>query len=84
MTLSLETLTSAPMPKFAVDENLVAALKRSEKSNKVYKMNAGAAQENVKHPISLLRRVNEVVTPKYSEVLLILHQNSDLSAAEGF
>jgi len=80
MTLSLETLVSVPLLQFVVDEKLVSALKRSEKSNKVYKMNAGAAQENVKHPLSLLKRVNDVVIPKYSNLLIILHQNSDLSA----
>jgi hypothetical protein len=77
MTLSQETLLSLPMPGFEVDLDLVASLEQSESTNKVYKQNAGAAQENVKHPVELLARLNRLVSPEYAERLLLTHENSE-------
>jgi len=79
MTLSLETISSLPLLEFKVDRSVVAALEKSEKTNKVYKQNAGAAQENVKHSKELMKAVNRVVIPEYADLLLSLHENSDLS-----
>lgn len=79
MTLSLETITSLPLLEFDVDSEIVAALEKSEKTNKVYKQNAGAAQENVKHPKDLMIRVNQVVIADYADLLITLHDNSELS-----
>lgn len=79
MTLSLETISSLPQLEFELDSTLVTALEKSEKNNKVYKQNAGAAQENVKHPKDLLSRVNHAVIPDYADLLLSLHENSELS-----
>ncbi len=79
MTLSLETITSLPLLEFKVDSEIVAALEKSEKTNKVYKQNAGAAQENVKHPKDLMIRVNKSVIPDYADLLITLHENSELS-----
>jgi hypothetical protein len=79
MTLSLETITSLPLLEFKVDSEIVAALEKSEKTNKVYKQNAGAAQENVKHPKDLMNRVNKAVIPDYADLLITLHENSELS-----
>jgi hypothetical protein len=79
MTLSLETITSLPLLEFNVDGEIVAALEKSEKINKVYKQNAGAAQENVKHPKDLMIRVNKSVIPDYADLLITLHENSELS-----
>lgn len=79
MTLSLETIKSMPMLDFEVDGAIVAALEKSEKTNKVYKQNAGAAQENVKHPKDLMIRVNQAVIPEYADLLITLHDNSELS-----
>lgn len=79
MTLSLETISSLPLLEFEVDGELVAALEKSEKTNKVYKQNAGAAQENVKHPKNLMLRVNDAVIPEYADLLMTLHDNSELS-----
>jgi hypothetical protein len=79
MTLSLETITSLPLLDFEVDLEIVAALEKSEKTNKVYKQNAGAAQENVKHPKDLMNRVNKSVIPDYADLLITLHENSELS-----
>jgi hypothetical protein len=79
MTLSLETISSLPLLDFKVDRSVVAALEKSEKTNKVYKQNAGAAQENVKHSKELMKAVNRVVIPEYADLLLSLHENSELS-----
>jgi hypothetical protein len=79
MTLSLETITSLPLLDFEVDPKIVAALEKSEKTNKVYKQNAGAAQENVKHPKDLMKRLNQSVIPDYADLLITLHENSELS-----
>jgi hypothetical protein len=79
MTLSLETITSLPLLEFKVDGEVVAALEKSEKTNKVYKQNAGAAQENVKHPKDLMIRLNKAVIPDYADLLITLHENSELS-----
>lgn len=79
MTLSLETITSLPLLDFKVDTEIVSALENSEKTNKVYKQNAGAAQENVKHPKDLMIRVNKAVVPDFADLLITLHENSELS-----
>jgi len=79
MTLSLETIQSLPLLQFEVEERLLAALQKSEKMNKVYKQNAGAAQENVKHPKDLLIEVNKCVIPEFASLLINLHENSELT-----
>jgi hypothetical protein len=79
MTLSLETLMSLPLPDFKIDKKLVAELEKSEKTSKVYKQNAGAAQENVKHPKALIDKLNHAVIPKYAKLLVSLHENSELT-----
>jgi tRNA1(Val) A37 N6-methylase TrmN6 len=78
MTLSQETISSLPVPAFEVNKSLINALANSEKINKVYKQNAGSAQENVKHPLSLVARLNELVLPESANVLIDLHGNSDI------
>jgi hypothetical protein len=79
MTLSLETLFSLPMLTFDLDSKIIKALEVSESTNKVYKQNAGAAQENVKHSKELITRLNEVVIPEYAALLGSLHENSEIS-----
>jgi hypothetical protein len=78
MTLSLETIQSLPLLEFEVEDRLLTALQKSEKTNKVYKQNAGAAQENVKHPKDLLMEVNKCVIPEFAALLITLHENSEL------
>lgn len=78
MTLSLETIRSMPMPEFNVDPRLVRELEESEKLNRVFKRNAGANQENVKHPTKLLGDLNSVVVPEFQHELLATHQNTEL------
>jgi hypothetical protein len=79
MTLSLETLYSMPLVECSVDENIISELEKSEESNKIYKMNAGIVQENIKHPIKLISKVNNYVFPKYSDRLTETHSNSELN-----
>jgi len=79
MTLSLETIHSLPLLEFEVEDRLVSALEKSEKTNKVYKQNAGSAQENVKHSKDLVMQVNECVIPDFASLLITLHENSELS-----
>ena len=79
MTLSLETLMSLPLPEFEINEKIVSALEKSEKTSKVYKQNAGAAQENVKHPKVLIEKLNHAVIPEYAKLLTSLHENSELT-----
>ena len=79
MTLSLETIMSLPLLNLDVDSEIVTSLEESEKVNKVFKQNAGAAQENVKHPKELMIRLNKAVIPEYADLLLTLHENSEIS-----
>jgi len=80
MTLSLATLLSCPIPGFKVDSKLVSLLEESEKVNKVFKLNAGESQENVKHPKALMKKLNKLVIPDYAELLLELHNNSEITS----
>lgn len=79
MTLSLETLASFPLPDFKINKKIVAELEKSEKTSKVYKQNAGAAQENVKHPKALINKLNHAVIPNYANLLISLHENSEMT-----
>ena len=79
MTLSLETLISMPLLDFSVSKKLVSALEQSEMTNKVYKQNAGAPQENVKHSKDLVSELNTAVAPEFAEILTGLHDNSEIT-----
>ena len=79
MTLSQETILSLPVPSFSVNASLIKSFEKSEKVNRVYKQNAGAAQENVKHPTELVMRVNQLIIPEFAEPLIRLHGNSDIA-----
>ena len=80
MTLSLETLLSCPLVEFKISNSLIRRLEESETNNKVYKQNAGAAQENVKHPKTLITSLNKVVIPQFASLLGDIHDNSDLAS----
>jgi len=82
MTLSQETLFSLPMPKFKINARLIKMLEESEQVNKVYKQNAGEAQENVKHPTSLLLALNHAIMPEYAERLMSTHENSEFAQVQ--
>jgi len=79
MTLSLETLHSLPVPNFRIQSQLVARLEDSESANRVYKKNAGAARENVKHPRELIAALNRAVCKEYARELLQTHENTDFA-----
>lgn len=78
MTLALETIKSLPMPSFSIDWELIQKLEASESQNKVYKLNAGALHENVKHDLALVSELNDIVSPKFSKRLIKTHENSEL------
>ena len=75
MTLSEETLNTVPLVDFELKECIISELEKSENTNKVYKLNAGAKQENVKHPISLIDSVNSTLF-RYN-YLTLCHKNSE-------
>jgi hypothetical protein len=77
MTLSQETLFSLPMPPVRSNNKMVKLLEESESTNKVYKQNAGSPQENVKHPRSLMVRLNNEVLPEFADLIIGTHENSD-------
>ncbi len=66
------------MPEFEVDSKLIKELEKSETSNLVYKMNAGALHENVKHDQSLVMKLNILILPRFSRRLILTHENSEL------
>jgi hypothetical protein len=79
ITVSKGTLATVPVPEFAPDATLVAALESSEAENIVVKRNAGRPNENVKHPWRLLRDLNRTVAPGFVDELLATHANSHVS-----
>jgi hypothetical protein len=83
MTLSLATLLSLPLPNFKINHKIVVELEKSEKVSKVYKQNAGAPQENVKHPRSLINKLNQAVIPEHAKLLSTLHENSEFTRLIG-
>jgi hypothetical protein len=83
MTLSQQTLMSIPIPNGAPSSpSLVGKLEESELTNKVFKKNAGVNQENVKHDSSLVRKVNNLLLPLWSEALETLHGNSEITTMQ--
>ena len=80
MTLSEETLNTIPLVDFDIQNNLIQKLEISENTHKVYKLNAGIEQENVKHPLDLIDNVNTVLYR--ANYLTMCHKNSDLEFYE--
>ncbi|MDR2685895.1 MAG: N-6 DNA methylase [Rickettsiales bacterium] len=78
MTLSLETIKSLPIVNYSPNNKIIKLLEKSESENRVYKINCGVAQENVKHPMEVLKILNDIIVPDYSDKLLRTHQNSEL------
>jgi hypothetical protein len=60
MTLTKKTLLSLPWIDVPVDMSLIQEILNSENTNKVYKMNAGKKQENIKHPMELISKLNNL------------------------
>lgn len=77
ITLNRGVLRAVPIPRgLSVSGDLLEALRESERANLVVKRNAGQDQENVKHPESLVRRLNHLVAPHAADSLTGVHQNS--------
>lgn len=79
MTLSLEAISSLPIPQFKPEKVLINLLEKSEAENIVYKKNAGAMHENVKHDMELVEKLNKLVMPAFSDRLILTHDNSELT-----
>lgn len=60
MTLTKKTLMSLPWVDTIIDNELIQEILESENTNKVYKMNAGKKQENIKHPMELVSKLNNL------------------------
>lgn len=60
MSLTKTTLLSLPWVNFEYDLSIIEEILASELVNKVYKMNAGKSQENVKHPKNLIMKLNSL------------------------
>lgn len=59
MSLTKKTLLSLPwLCVKGKNQTIIEKIKNSEINNKVYKLNAGRLQENVKHPKKLLQELN--------------------------
>lgn len=78
MTISLKTIQTLPIPDFTVSDELIGLLEESENTNVVVKMNAGKPNENVKHPVELVQKLNALVAPEYADPLFATHKNSCL------
>lgn len=81
MTLSLETLKSLPLLNFKINNKIISCLEKSENVNKVYKINAGKTQENVKHDKNLITSLNKHILGDRWVDFMIIHTNSDLDQA---
>lgn len=75
VTLPRRVLMSTPVPNFAVDADLLDALRISEDANLVTKLNAGRENENVKHPESLVTSLNGAVMPGDHDLGLLYASN---------
>ncbi|WFR65840.1 Eco57I restriction-modification methylase domain-containing protein [Curtobacterium flaccumfaciens] len=76
VTLPSRVLMSVPVPPIEdLDPSLIERLHASEEENLVIKINAGRANENVKHPEELVRALNDLVLPGGGD-LRLLYANS--------
>lgn len=77
MTIASSTLYTLPVPDdLTISPELIARLEQSEQDNLVFKMNAGKANENVKHPMGLIHDLNKHIRAEYATALLDTHKNS--------
>ncbi len=80
MTLSEETLMSTPLPPTLHQAlPLVPLIEASEGKSVVIKRNSGKDNENIKHDLGVISRLNQALLPKYAEALLAEHRNSSLT-----
>jgi predicted RNA methylase len=64
MSLTKGSLLTLPWIDVSVDEEIIAEIERSQIENKVYKKNSGKLQENVKHPKTLIGKLNSIFLEK--------------------
>ena len=77
MTISEKTLLSLPIPEnLSVDKGIIKSLETSETENKVFKMNAGKLNGNVKHSFELIKKINNLMFPQFADNLVRVHNNS--------
>lgn len=77
MTLSEKTLMSLPVDApTKLNASLLAELRKSEKTNVVYKKNGGIDSQNIKHPLSLVEEWTKSFFPKDYRGLVKSHRNS--------
>lgn len=75
VTLPKRVLMSVPIPDVPIGGRLISTLRRSEKENVVVKLNAGRINENVKHPKSLVDRLNGLIIPGAEDLDLLYSNN---------
>jgi len=63
MSLTKRTLLSLPWIDFKYENDIISEVLESENINKVYKMNAGKSQENIKHSKELVAKLNSLFIP---------------------
>jgi len=77
MTISEKTLLNLPIPEnINIDKSIIKSLEISETKNKVFKMNAGKLNGNVKHSFELIKKINNLMFPQFAEDLVKVHRNS--------
>ncbi len=77
MTISEKTLLSLPIiNKISLDKKLLSKIELSEKTNRVFKRNAGKDNENVKHDPALVKEITGALFTRFADSLLKLHSNS--------
>jgi len=77
MTISKKTLLGLPLPeKITINSNIIKDLEISESKNKVFKMNAGKLNGNVKHNFKLIKKIDNLIFPQFAENLMRTHRNS--------
>ena len=64
MSLTKRTLLSLPWIDFVYENSIICEIVNSEVVNKVYKMNAGKSQENIKHNKELVKKLNSLFIPE--------------------
>ncbi|HWL76086.1 N-6 DNA methylase [Microbacterium sp.] len=75
VTLPRRVLMSTPVPDFAINRCLIAALRDSEARNLVVKLNAGRENQNVKHPEDLVRALDRWVLRGEHDTRLLYASN---------
>ena len=77
MTISEKTLMTLPViNEIPLNNKLLSKIELSEKTNRVFKRNAGKDNENVKHDPTLIHEITECLFPSYANALKLVHNNS--------